>query len=267
MVIQMLVGVALGIFVSLLAWRLGALSNSGAASAALTGGLIFSLGGWPWATLLLVFFISSSLLSKTFSGRKLAYTEKFSKGSRRDWGQVMANGGIGALLVILFVFLPEGSWSWVAYAGAIAAVNADTWATEIGVLNPRPPRLITTGREVAPGTSGGVSLLGFLASLAGAAIIGLFGAVVGVRKWDSSLLLAATLGGICGSLFDSFLGATLQAIYHCPRCDKETERHPLHTCGASTHQVRGIPWLRNDGVNFLASALGGLVAVGVWLLL
>ena len=115
MVVQMAVGVALGIVVSLLAWRLGALSNSGAASAALTGGLIFGLGGWPWASLLLAFFISSSLLSKTFSGRKLIYTEKFSKGSRRDWGQVLANGGIGALLAILFVFLPQGSWPW--YAG------------------------------------------------------------------------------------------------------------------------------------------------------
>jgi len=265
MVIQVVAGFALGIVIGLVAWRLRALSASGAASAALTGGLIFGLGGWPWAALLLTFFVSSSLLSLTFSTRKLVYAEKFSKGSQRDWGQVMANDGLGALLVIALALRPESSWPWFAYAGAMATVNADTWATEIGVLYPRPPRLITTGRKVATGTSGGVSLLGLLASLAGAAMIGVVGVAVGSRTGDGSLLLAATLGGSCGSLFDSFLGATLQAIYHCPQCDKETERHPYHICGARTQQVRGLSWLRNDAVNFLASALGGLVALGVWL--
>jgi uncharacterized protein (TIGR00297 family) len=263
--IQLLMGVVLGILIGLVAWRLQALSASGAVSAALTGGLIFGLGGWPWAALLLTFFVSSSLLSLAFSKRKLVYAEKFSKGSRRDWGQVMANGGLGALLVVALALRPGSSWPWFAYAGAIAAVNADTWATEIGVLYPRPPRLITTGRKVDSGTSGGVSLLGLLASLVGAATIGLIGVFVDGQSWDINLLLAATLGGTCGSLFDSFLGATLQAIYHCPQCDKETERYPYHLCGTRTQQVRGLSWLRNDGVNFLASVLGGLVALGVWL--
>lgn len=265
MSMQLVAGFAMGILIGLAAWRFRALSISGAAGAALTGGLIFGLGGWSWAALLLTFFVSSSLLSVSFSTRKLVYAEKFSKGSRRDWGQVMANSGLGAFLVIALALSPGTSWPWFAYVGAMASVNADTWATEIGVLYPHPPRLITTGRKVAPGTSGAISLLGLLASLAGAAMIGIVGAVVGSRTWEGSLFLAATLGGSCGSLFDSFLGATLQAIYHCPQCHKETERHPYHICGARTQQVRGLSWLRNDGVNFLASVLGGLVALGVWL--
>jgi uncharacterized protein (TIGR00297 family) len=265
MVTQLAIGVFFGIAFSLAAWRLGSLSKSGVVGAALTGGLIFGLGGWRWAVLLLVFFLSSSLLSKTFSRRKSAFSEKFSKGSRRDWGQVMANGGAGTLLVITLGFFPGETWLWIAYAGAIATVNADTWSTEIGVLSPRPPRLITNGRRVATGTSGGVSPLGLLATLVGAALIGLVAAALGERGWDGALLLVATLGGTCGSLFDSLLGATRQAIYYCPMCDKETERHPLHLCGTHTRQMRGWRWLTNDGVNFLASILGGLVAVGAWL--
>lgn len=266
MYVQIILGLCLGIVFSLVAWWMGLLSKSGAIGAAVTGGLIFGLGGFPWATLLLLFFISSSLLSKTFSGKKSAFTEKFSKGSQRDWGQVLANGGNGALLVVLLVFLPEKIWIWCAYAGAIAAVNADTWATEWGVLCSYPPRLITTGKVVVPGTSGGISTLGLLATLGGASLIGIAAAGFNPQGWDWTLLLAVTLGGVLGSLFDSLLGATTQAIYYCPQCDKETEHYPQHSCGTGTTQVRGWRWMSNDWVNFLASAFGALNAVLLWLI-
>ncbi len=60
----------------------------------------------------------------------------------------------------------------------MAAVTADTWATELGVLAAQPPRLITTGRRVAPGASGGVTPAGTLAALAGAGFIGVVGALL-----------------------------------------------------------------------------------------
>ena len=258
---QLFVGVLLGVLVSLAAWKAGSLSNSGAVAAAVTGGLIFGLGGWPWAVLLLTFFISSSALSRMFRRRKAALSEKFSKGSRRDWGQVLANDGLGTALVLLYAFYPQYAalW-WFAYAGAMATVNADTWATELGVLNPRPPRRITDGQAVEPGTSGAISLYGMLATFGGALLIGLAGAAFtpGADRW--LLLAGATLGGVGGSLVDSLLGATVQAIYRCPRCEKETERHPRHTCGAETVPLRGWRWLNNDWVNTLASLAGSLVA-------
>lgn len=263
---QIIIGLLLGILISLAAWRLGSLSRSGACAAALTGGLIFGLGGLPWAALLLTFFISSSALSKAFKKRKTAVSEKFSKGSRRDWGQVLANGGLGTLLVIAFAFYPDKPIIWFAYAGVMATVNADTWATELGVLNPHRPRLLTTGQPVEPGTSGAISLYGTLATAAGAALIGLVGAGFSPVSTRLSLIMAATLGGACGSLFDSLLGATIQAIYHCPQCDKETERHPTHTCGTETVQIRGWHWLNNDLVNLLASLVGALIATVISLL-
>jgi uncharacterized protein (TIGR00297 family) len=263
---QLTIGFLLGAVIALLAWRAGALDASGALAATLTGGLIFGLGGIPWAVLLLAFFVSSSALSKAFAARKAALSEKFSKGSQRDWGQVLANGGLGALLAILHALNPGQAWPWAAFAGAMAAVNADTWATELGVLSQTPPRLISTWRKVDRGTSGGVTLLGSLSSLGGAALIALAAVLFPGQGGGLALLGYAILGGAAGSLFDSLLGATVQAIYYCPSCHKETERHPLHLCGSPTTLLRGWSWLNNDLVNFACSAMGALVAVMLFLI-
>jgi len=260
---QLLLGLLLGAAIGALAWRMRALTPSGAWAAAVTGGLVFGLGGLPWAILLLVFFVTSSGLSRAFAQRKRSLEQEYAKGSRRDWGQVLANGALGALLAAAQAFIPGQDWPWVAFAGAMAAVNADTWATELGVFNPGLPRRITTGKKVEKGVSGGVSLVGYLAALAGAGLVGI--AALFFTPSGLPLLAAITLGGLAGSTVDSLLGATLQTIYWCPDCRKETERHPQHTCGSPTTRLRGWRWMNNDVVNFICSLAGGLVALGVWI--
>jgi uncharacterized membrane protein len=91
-------------------------------------------------------------------------------------------------------------------------------------------------------------------------------AISQISSWKGFLLLWAIIiiGGLAGALFDSLLGATVQAIYHCPSCQKETERHPLHICGTVTVRVRGWRWLNNDWVNFACSLVGAAIAVGIW---
>ncbi len=263
----LLIGFGLGLAIALIAWRARALDRTGAWAAALCGGLVFGLGGLRWAVLLLAFFISSSALSRAFAHRKAGLSEKFSKGSQRDWGQVAANGGLGALLAVTQAIFPDQVWPWLAFAGAMAAVNADTWATELGVLNPQPPRLITSGKPVESGASGGVSLLGTVAALVGASLVALLAACFTPRPSSGLtplvIMIWVTLAGLLGSLFDSYLGATIQAIYRCPVCQKETERHPLHTCGTQTVQIRGWRWLNNDWVNFACSLAGALLAAGL----
>lgn len=256
---QLLVGFFAGILIAYLAWRAHSLDRSGAWAAALSGGLIFGLGGWAWAFLLLTFFISSSALSRAFSRRKAGLSEKFSKGSQRDWAQVLANGGLGAFLAILNLLFPGQSWPWIAFIGAMAAVNADTWATELGVLNRTPPRHLITLQPVEAGTSGAISLGGTLAALTGGGVIGLAAWLFSPSGWQ--VIPLAMLAGLAGSFFDSLLGATLQAIYYCPACQKETERHPEHLCGAPTRQIRGWSWLNNDWVNFTCSLVGALSAL------
>jgi uncharacterized protein (TIGR00297 family) len=264
--IQVTIGFSLGVVVGYTSYRLGALSVRGAAAASLVGGLIFGLGGIPWAILLLIFFISSSLLSRAYTRRKVALSEKFAKGSRRDHGQVLANGGLGALLALIYWYFPDVPVLWIAYAGAMAAVNADTWATELGVLSPSPPRLITNWRIVTRGTSGAVTLVGYLASLAGAGLIGLAAVFFTPSLPLLMLLLIVVVGGLAGATVDSILGATVQGVYYCPQCDKETESYPLHHCGTETRQVRGWRWLSNDLVNLVCSCVGaGIAAAGWWL--
>ena len=267
MTTQLLIGTFLGVLVGYTAWRFHALNRSGAWAAGIVGALVFGLGGLPWAMLLLTFFISSSTLSRAFARRKAALSEKFSKGSQRDWGQVLANGGLGAFLVIIYAFFPESIWPWIAFSGAMAAVNADTWATELGVFSSTLPRLITNGRPVERGTSGGVTFLGYLAALGGALLVGLVAVPFTTTTAAFALLGIVALAGLSGSTFDSFLGATVQAIYYCPHCQKETERHPVHTCGTGTTRLRGWRWLNNDMVNFACSLVGAIVAIGLWMLM
>lgn len=269
----------LGLVLSALMGGLGyfrqALTTSGVVGAILVGTLIFGLGGWVWGLLLITFFLSSSWLSHYRRRDKEGVSEKFAKGSRRDLGQALANGGLGAILAIVYARYPE-PLLLAAFVGVMATVNADTWATELGVLSRVPPRLITTGAVVAPGTSGGVSRLGIWASVAGALLIGtvatalmqvvslLTGSGWSLRAISYTLLAVA--GGLAGSLLDSLLGATVQGIYYCERCSQETES-PTHRCGQAARLLRGWAWLNNDVVNFVASLVGGFVAASLaWLL-
>ncbi len=276
---NLILGIVFSSLIAVVALRRGALSRSGVAGAVVTGTLIFGLGGWVWGALLVTFFVLSSLLSRYRSSSKVGLSEKFAKGSRRDLGQVMANGGLGALLAIAYPFLDHPAL-FFAFLGTMATVNADTWATELGVLDPKPPRLITTGGVVEPGTSGGISRTGTLAATAGAAVIGLIGwalwSLAGGQAYasldgrrapaGSALLIACVLGGLAGSLVDSLMGATVQAIYYSEQRAKETEK-PVEVDGSPNRLVRGWAWLSNDWVNFLSSAVGAIVGTLVYVLM
>ena len=268
---RLILGLLLSAAIGWLGYRRGSLAGSGVFGAVLVGTTIFTLGGWAWGTLLVVFFVSSSALSHYKAVRKEALAEKFSKGSRRDLAQTLANGGAGALLAVANAVWPGPVW-WPLFVGVVATVNADTWATELGVLSRTPPRLITTGRPVEPGTSGGLTTTGTLAALGGGALIGAvaaaFHAAAGRPLTEAAaLIVVVAVAGLAGSLVDSLLGATVQAIYYCDHCAQETERHPTHRCGSPTRPLRGWPWLDNDWVNFISAVAGAGGAGIVWGLL
>jgi len=258
----LLLGFVFAVIISLIAYKVGSLDRSGVYAAIVVGTIIFGLGGLQWAIILLIFFISSSGLSKAFKTKKVGLDEKFSKGGRRDWAQVLGNGGLATLFALVFGLFPTQRFLWLLFLAALAAVNADTWATEIGVLSPTAPRSILHPRRmVEKGTSGGISLYGSLGALCGALVIALPGALLspeGMRRLDVVLII--TFAGLLGSFVDSFLGATVQSIYYCSTCDKETEKHPEHSCGEPTVLSRGWDWMNNDLVNFGCSLSAASIA-------
>jgi uncharacterized protein (TIGR00297 family) len=269
---QLLIGVAAAGGVALFAGGLRLLSLSGALAAFVVGFLIFGFGGLPFALPLLAFFFSSSLLSRVGKSRKAKANALYDKTSTRDAGQVLANGGAAALLALvagLNPHMPTPRWLLLLFLAALAAVNADTWATEIGGLSKTRPFLITNFRRVEPGTSGAVSWLGLFAALLGAAFV----VGVGQLAWpahstwlfwriDPPEMLAVAWAGFVASFADSILGASVQAQYRCTKCGGITESS--NHCGQSTRLIRGWKWVTNDVVNFVTSLLGILFA---WLLL
>ena len=101
----------------------------------------------------------------------------------------------------------------------------------------------------------GALCLGLLA--AGLSTLSIFGSSNGSGE-PLKIAAAALLGGLAGSLADSYLGAAVQASYWCPVCAKPTESK-VHRCGTTTQLTHGLPWVNNDLVNLLATVVGAVV--------
>ena len=252
--------VAIALAIALLARRVRALSIDGAVAAAVVGTLAL-LAGWKWGALLILYFASSSAMSRFGTNEKTARTRSvIEKGGERDALQVLANGAVFAIAAALAVAAPEHETRWVALGvGALAVSASDTWATEIGTFIGETPRSILSFAPVPLGMSGGVTLAGGIAAIAGAAFVALLATAL---AWPPRVAVAALVGGIVGSTLDSLLGATLQLRRRCDRCDCATER-AVHDCGERTRRAGGIAWLGNDAVNLVCGAVGGLLALAI----
>ncbi len=244
-------GLVLAAAIAVLAYRAHALTRSGALAAWGVGTVIFGVGGWWAAAALLTFFATSSLLSRWRQRQKEALG--YEKGGQRDAGQVLANGGVAAACLLLTLLdVPNAP---VLFLAALAAANADTWATEIGSAAGGKPRDIRTGRRADVGTSGAVSLPGLLAALAGAALLGLF---AGSLKLSAVVMLAGFGGAVC----DSLLGATVQAQWRDPVNPHRWTEQPL-----AEPPGRGVRGVGNDAVNGLCTlSAAGLAALLIWCL-
>jgi uncharacterized protein (TIGR00297 family) len=267
--IEVLAGFAAAAVIAGLGFRKGSLAGSGAVAAAIVGGLIVTGGSWSWGLLMVLFFVSSSVLSTRRVHRR-GQDRLAARGNRRDAVQVVANGGVATVLAVAAAWVSHDALA-ASFAGALAAAAGDTWSTEVGALSRRPPRLITTGQAVIAGTSGGVTALGLVGAVAGSLVIATAAAGLSNPGWFSSaqpgtLLVAVAMAGTAGSVVDSLMGATIQARFRCPACELMTERR-THRCGTLTIQTGGWRWITNDTVNFLTTAAGAIVAALVVTLL
>jgi uncharacterized protein (TIGR00297 family) len=250
--VQIVAGIVLAAAVALAAWRTRALDAGGAVAAWIVGSCVFAAGSWSYAAVLFAFFIPSTLLSRIGRARKRALVDVGKTGARDAW-QVFANGGVAAACAVAAA-LSHNAVLAAAFAGAFAAASADTWGTEIGTLVRAAPRSMLTLRPVPAGLSGGVTTAGTLAEAAGAVLVGLVAAALGLAPW-----WAIAAGGFAGALADSLIGASAQQLRYCSKCKRACETDP-HMCGARTRVIRGVPWMGNDAVNVCATGIGALAA-------
>lgn len=265
---HVLIAIGLNGLAAVGAYRRGAVTAGGGAAGFAVGAGILAFGGWLSWVLLMVFFGSSSVLSRLKASAKDELSVLHEKGSRRDHVQVLANGGVGLLMSAAFAATGKPLFL-AAVAVSFAAANADTWASEIGVLSSRRPVSILTGRPLSRGTSGGVTPLGFVASAAGAALVAaIFAGGYGLRLgWSPGLFgvfAVVTGGGFLGSVIDSVLGATVQAQYTDRHTGEATERRLTHHDARPNTLTRGFAAVTNDVVNAVSCVLSAVAGAALY---
>ena len=256
-IIRFIPAIIFALIILTIAWKYKFLSRSGLVAVFILAVLIFGFSGWKWTTPIVTFFILSSLLSKIENDNKSKIHKSFDKSSKRDFVQVLSNGGIGGLLLIVNQIYQKEILFFL-YAGTIAAVCADTWATEIGTLFKSKTINILNLREVGQGVSGAVSIYGLVGAFLGAVSVSI--ASIFWFEFDKIFFfLIIVTAGFIGSLIDSFLGTAVQAQYKCDVCSEVTERK-FHS-SKKTNLISGLKWMNNDTVNFFTSISGSALTL------
>lgn len=249
-----LIGILLSLFISYLSYRLNFITHDGAYAVFFLAVFIYGFGELKWTIPILSFFVLSSLVSRINRKYKHDVERVTERSFVRDHVQVFANGGAALILVILNFFL-NSELLFVLFVSSIAAVCADTWATEIGTITRNTTINILTFKKIEQGLSGGISILGTVGSILGAFVISLIGMIWAGKRYF--LVIAAA--GFAGSLVDSILGASAQVRYRCKVCNLITEKG--EHCGQNSSVIGGYRLINNDFVNFGSSLAAGLFAL------
>lgn len=245
-------GLAAGIAIGGSARRL--LTPSGAIAAFIVGTVIFSIGGLGPSCTLIWFFLSSSLLGKLPG--KLAEDKK-----GRDWKQVACNGFAPVLGCLLVAAFPHSLIGGAFYFGSLATATADTWATELGRRYGGAPYDLFRLRKTRAGLSGGITMIGTLASALGSCSIAILACIpfywTNFAKGTLNFLLIL-IAGILGGLLDSMFGSLFQQKFQIDQTGEITE-NPSEK-GNKTIRIQGFTGWTNNTVNLVSTILGGVIA-------
>lgn len=223
---------------SLLSYAIGALDLLGAAASFFLGLLIALLGGLSWVFLMVLFTGLGVVSTRIGYAKKKRLHLAEGDAGERGVKNVMGNGAAAGLAVIAVQLSPIVPHLAVqlSFATAVAAVAADTMASELGSLAGKARSILPPFAPAQPGENGAVSLAGHLAALLGAGLIA-FASIwfVGVPV---HLVWVPLVAGFIGCQIDSVLGATLE----------RNQRRPARPFG-------------KQDVNFLASAIPAFVVL------
>ncbi|NLD91422.1 MAG: DUF92 domain-containing protein [Fibrobacter sp.] len=266
---QILIGTIICLVIALYAYNKKSLTINGLFGALCMGIVLTVCGGLYFLSLLITFFISSTIAGKFCKHLEKELSSIHQKCGARDIAQVAANGMPALLFAILF-YLTGNHIFILGFATGIASSNADTWGSELGVLSKKPTVSILNFKPLRKGLSGGITFAGTMASFAGAVLIAAVFTIGYHHVYNDSshALLLFTLclfGGFAGSLLDSVLGATLQVKYYCEAKQMITEKRV--TDGTNNKVFSGYPLINNDVVNFASSFIVSLLTVFVYMLL
>lgn len=200
---------------SLLAYALRILDAQGALASFILGAVILFGGGLSWFLLMVAFTGLAFIATRFGRRRKQRFGTAEGRGGLRGAPNVLANGAAPAIAAIAALAItraegaplgPDGA-AW-AYVTAVAAITADTLASEVGGLSPHTRLILPPFKDSDPGVNGAVSWLGQAAALLGPAAIAALAIPLLDLSW--TFIWIPILGGFVASQLDSLLGATME---------------------------------------------------------
>lgn len=238
---------------SLYAFKKRSVTVSGLMSMLVISSYFIGNNGIGALSILFAMFATATLLTKFKHEYKAQLTDKvLKKHGPRDAIQALCNLGIALLCFILYTYTHNAVFQ-LALVCSVAASNADSWASEIGILSKQHPVLLTNFKTCKPGISGGITLLGTLAGISGSIFIALISValkpMLSLELSTIHLFSIVSIAGISGLFVDSILGATLQIVY------KDAQEQETENVLWGTTKSRGIPGFNNDWVNFTSTCI------------
>ena len=201
---------------------------------------------------LIMFFVGSMLADKFKIHCKK--TGQNNKKEERTALQVFANGFVGMLCALAYV-ATDSSIYFVCFVAVFAEALADTAASGVGAAA-KGAYDIFRFKKCDKGESGGVSLIGTVASVIAAILVAAVPLLA--ERIEMAEFIIIVIAAILGVMFDSLLGSLLQAKYICAVCGKKTEQS-IH-CDEKAERYRGLPFMTNSAVNFFSTVLTAVAA-------
>lgn len=242
-------------------------------------GFIETLSNLCMIATTIAFFMAGTKATKFKRSTKTFESDNETEG-RRNWIQVISNGGVGMEISILlliekgpanelainFPFDYFPTWLSIAFLGSMACACGDTLASELApALTNATPRLITNPfLKVPRGTNGGVTLYGLFCSALGGFICGFtyyLCTIICVSRevllrsppqWP--LLIVGTIAGLLGSIIDSIIGATVQFSGYERSTGKIVSKSK-----PGVDWISGSEILDNHSVNLMSTLITALI--------
>jgi uncharacterized protein (TIGR00297 family) len=211
---QLLAALIVTALFAALAYAFGMVSRGGALGGFVVGTAIYTSLGPRGFAVLALFVVGGSLLTRLGYGRKQSSGTAEAGSGRRGARNALANCGVAVACALIAAATFSDAFT-AAFVASLGAAFADTAESEVGQLYGRAPRLITTLREVPPGTDGAVSIPGTLAGIAAAGLTASLGLALGLIA-APGIALPVALAALLGTVTDSLLGALAPRVGNEP---------------------------------------------------